>query len=385
MVEDSISQEELLHDYASKTKKLDPNKHISIGVHDGRMHADEVCAVAALKLWLSDVEVVRTRDEEMLKTCDMRIDVGGKYNPETLDFDHHQMSFFFRHAAPKGKTLVDGHKLSWMYGPKRSGFGLIWFHYGLEILKFAIAEDASADVIEELREFNYIDLWQQIDNSFVAAVDAIDNGEKKEFFMNASPYYIPSTIEIIGQMNPAPSTVAQLSQSEIKALEFNRFTDAVEFASQVFRRYILRQAEDLWYFGKFTRLLSQMDPNDHILVMEPYIPWNTAYNKSGNATNSVYMVVYPTTSGEGRWCCQSPRYDYYRDQHQFSETMSDGSKRTLKFPAPMDIRGLSAAELQKKTGIPDARFVHAGGWLAGADSKEGAIKLAQYIIKNPQK
>jgi uncharacterized UPF0160 family protein len=36
--------------------------------HDGRFHADEIFALAVLKLTFSDLEIVRSRDKAFMKT-----------------------------------------------------------------------------------------------------------------------------------------------------------------------------------------------------------------------------------------------------------------------------------------------------------------------------
>ena len=95
------------------------NKKLCIAVHDGVFHADDVFAVAILKIINEDIEIIRTRDDEVLATADMRLDVGGRYNPETGDYDHH---------------LVQG------AGERKNGIpyascGLIWKHFGMQIAK----------------------------------------------------------------------------------------------------------------------------------------------------------------------------------------------------------------------------------------------------------
>ena len=72
-----------------------------IGTHDGKFHCDEALACAMLKMlpeW-ADASVVRTRDAETLAGCDIVVDVGGVYDPETLRFDHHMKTF---------ETALDG-------------------------------------------------------------------------------------------------------------------------------------------------------------------------------------------------------------------------------------------------------------------------------------
>lgn len=66
---------------------------LKVGTHDGIFHADDVLAVALLKVVYHNYEVVvlRTRDEVLLSTCDILVDVGKKYDGEKY-FDHHQDS-----------------------------------------------------------------------------------------------------------------------------------------------------------------------------------------------------------------------------------------------------------------------------------------------------
>ncbi|MCP1384854.1 MYG1 family protein [Runella salmonicolor] len=64
--------------------------------HDTTFHADEVFAVALLKICgFHEVPVIRTRRKEILEDALLDptafvIDVGGSYNPGMLNFDHHQ-------------------------------------------------------------------------------------------------------------------------------------------------------------------------------------------------------------------------------------------------------------------------------------------------------
>ena len=70
-------------------------KFTRIITHDTTFHADEVIAVAMLKFAGFEFEIIRTRKPEILEqaltdTNIMVLDVGGDYNPEMLNFDHHQ-------------------------------------------------------------------------------------------------------------------------------------------------------------------------------------------------------------------------------------------------------------------------------------------------------
>ena len=67
---------------------IDLNKTgLKVAVHNGVMHADDVFSVAAIAIVNPYVNIIRTRDKALLDICDLRVDVGNKYDPETGDFD----------------------------------------------------------------------------------------------------------------------------------------------------------------------------------------------------------------------------------------------------------------------------------------------------------
>ena len=55
------------------------SKTFSVGTHNGIFHSDEVIACAILCLINSDksIYILRSRDNEMLKQCDICVDIGG--------------------------------------------------------------------------------------------------------------------------------------------------------------------------------------------------------------------------------------------------------------------------------------------------------------------
>src|SRR5690242_15282127 len=67
----------------------------SFGTHDGSFHADEVTACGLLLVFkMIDLDkITRTREEEVLATCEYVCDVGGIYNVADKRFDHHQNSY----------------------------------------------------------------------------------------------------------------------------------------------------------------------------------------------------------------------------------------------------------------------------------------------------
>jgi len=66
-----------------------------IVTHNGIFHADEVTAVALLKLdeRFENISIVRTRDADVIASADIAVDVGGVYDVNKGRFDHHQHSY----------------------------------------------------------------------------------------------------------------------------------------------------------------------------------------------------------------------------------------------------------------------------------------------------
>ena len=90
---------------------------MKIAVHNGKFHADDVFACAIARLIYPSCDIIRTRDEIELSAVDMRIDVGGKNNPASNDFDHHM----------KGGA---GERTN---GVPYAACGLMWKHFGKQI------------------------------------------------------------------------------------------------------------------------------------------------------------------------------------------------------------------------------------------------------------
>ena len=84
-----------------------------VATHPGNFHADDVFAVAVLRLAHGPIELVRTRDERVA-SADVRVDVGGRSDPATGDFDHHQ-----RGGAGERAN-----------GIRFASFGLVWRAHG---------------------------------------------------------------------------------------------------------------------------------------------------------------------------------------------------------------------------------------------------------------
>jgi len=119
-------------------------KKIRIATHNAKFHSDDVFAAATLMLLLEkdhEIELIRTRDPELVAASDYAVDVGSKYEPENNRFDHHQ----------EGGAGVRENGIPY------ASFGLVWKAYGEKV-------SGSAEIAEEL------------DKMMVQPVDSYDNG-----------------------------------------------------------------------------------------------------------------------------------------------------------------------------------------------------------------
>lgn len=100
---------------------------ISIITHSGSFHSDELFAIALIKKFISsNVDIIRTRDESVLKkgTSDSNVwvvDVGRGYDEKLKNFDHHQRDF--TKMWPKTNIPYSSCGLVWLYLRRRGYLG----------------------------------------------------------------------------------------------------------------------------------------------------------------------------------------------------------------------------------------------------------------------
>jgi uncharacterized UPF0160 family protein len=218
-------------------------------VHHGEFHADDVFAVAILKLIYPELRIIRTRNPEEYAKVDARIDVGRKYNHQTKDYDHHQLEF-----NEKRKN-----------GVPYASAGLIWKHYGNSLVK-------SVEIV------TYLDqrLFQPIDANDVG-VDIYD-------ITLIEPYELSDVISILNPNWPNKT-------NENYDLGFK---EAVEIAKKILTREIER-ANSIFSAREKIRKTIAMEKKKYI-VLEEEIPWKeTVVNES-----DLLFVVKPYRI-EGTW------------------------------------------------------------------------------------
>jgi uncharacterized UPF0160 family protein len=289
-----------------------------VATHPGTFHADDVFAIAVLGLVHGPLEIVRTRDEALQAACDVRVDVGGRSDPATGDFDHHQ-----RGGAGE---RPDGVRLA--------SFGLVWRAYGERVAGSAEAAEA-------------------IDRRLVQGVDANDTGQ--EISQPLIEGVRPMTVSgVVAAMNPAWDE--ELTPEEEDA----RFAEAVALATAILRRELAGAAA----FARAQRLVRDAiraagDPR--VIELDRNMPWHEAVV---TGAPEALFVVYPKADG---WGMQAvPR-----------ELGAFANRHDL----PAEWAGLSGAELAAVTGVPDAVFCHAARFYFSARTREGIAELARRALR----
>src|SRR5690242_10089916 len=161
---------------------------MKVATHPGNFHADDVFAIAVLELVHGELEIVRTRDAEAQAAADLRVDIGGRSDPATGDFDHHQ-----RGGAGERAN-----------GIRYASFGLVWREFGAGLAGSQDAADA-------------------IDERLVQGVDANDTGQNisTALFEGIRPMTVSG---VIGALN------AHWDEEWTQAEEDARFLEAVALA-----------------------------------------------------------------------------------------------------------------------------------------------------------
>jgi uncharacterized UPF0160 family protein len=289
---------------------------VRVATHPGNFHADDVFAIAVLGLVHGPLDVVRTRDPERRRAADLRVDVGGRDDPATGDFDHHQ----------KGGA---GERPN---GIRYASFGLVWRAHGAAL---AGGSEAAAAIDERL----------------VQGVDANDTGQtiSEPLVEGIRPMTVSG---VVAALNPAWDE--QLTPEQEDA----RFAQAVELATGI----VQRELDGAAAFDRAQQLVraaiaDAADPR--VIELASNMPWREVVT---GAPEALY-VMYPKSDG---WGMQAvPR------------TLGEFANRK---DLPADWAGRSGDDLAAVTGVADAIFCHPARFYASAGSREGIAALVAQAL-----
>jgi len=292
--------------------------------------------------------VVRTRDPNILDTCDIVVDVGAVYDESKQRFDHHQRGF--DEAFGHGFTT------------KLSSAGLVYKHFGREVISNQLQLTPDDPKVECL--------WLKLYREFIEALDGIDNGVS-QYSSDLQPKYRNRTdlSSRVSWLNPAWNE--PFDSQTVDA----RFSKASQLAGEEFLgrlNYYCRSwlpARDIVLDALSRR--TTVDPSGRIILFGQYAPWKEhlfelEQELAVPAHVQPFYVIYPDETG-GNW----------RIQAVSVSPESFESRKAL----PETWRGVRDDDLSRVTGIEGCIFVHASGFIGGNKTKDGALEMAKRAVK----
>lgn len=241
--------------------------------HNDRFHADDVFSVATLSLIFNgEIEVIRTRDKEIIDSGDIVLDVGDIYDPSKNRYDHHM---------PEGAGVREN-------GIPYASFGLIWKHFGKEY-----CDDEK--------------VWEKVDRNLVQPIDAGDNGfsistptveDVREFSMGA----------FVGIFNP--------TWTEDSSLYNENFFKVVDMAKLVIEREI-KKAKDSVLGNKLVEKIYEETEDKRFIVLDEMYPWHDFIKDK----KEVLFVLSPSKLGD-KWRVTAVQEEGFKNRKDLPKSWS---------------------------------------------------------------
>ncbi|VDL64684.1 unnamed protein product [Nippostrongylus brasiliensis] len=319
-----------------------------IGTHNGKFHCDEVLACYMLKRLnqFRDYSVVRTRDPATLDTCDIVVDVGAVYDHSKKRYDHHQREF---NETMQTLSILD-------FNTKLSSAGLVYAHYGRQLILGCSHEDKMVGI-----------LYRKLYETFVEAVDAIDNGIPA--YDGIPRYHVSGGLSgRVGHLNP--------HWNEVNPNPDERFQQAMELAGGEFESSVSYLANVWWpareIVEKAIDEAPEFDPSGRIIfISSGGVPWKEHFfeleEQKGLASRKMTYIIYEDSTAKN-----------YRIQAIPNNNLSTFDNR---LPLPKAWRGLRDSELSEVSGIPGCIFVHSSGFIGGNETVDGARAMAKKALE----
>lgn len=301
----------------------------NLATHSGPFHADDVCALAVLRVLAPQAQIVRTRDTNLLEQISdtsIIFDVGGLYDPENRVFDHHQ----------KERLVRDNTSVPY------SSFGLIWKHYGADFIEKILDTDTSTAQL----------VADTLDKTLVLDIDGVDNGT---LLPGQEPLLHPQSLPAL-LVNMRPD-FDQTSDDTLMA--------AFQKAGDLALNIITAQARTVSAKLRSDKIVEEAIQNrtDPRYIELPY---SLNYDETIHRLGATDVVFVLNPSGQN-W-----------QLNTVAQSLgSYGARQDL----PAEWAGLREKDLQALTDVSDAVFCHLARFIAAAKSREGAFALLNIALK----
>ncbi|KAJ2656797.1 hypothetical protein IWW48_004823 [Coemansia sp. RSA 1200] len=321
----------------------------TIGTHSGTFHCDEALACYMLHQLgeYKDAKVVRSRDPAVLDTCDIVVDVGGVYDHDAKRYDHHQRGF--------------DEQFSENYKTKLSSAGLIYKHYGKDVIRAILADEKIGDQEVDV-------LYDKIYEVLIEGIDGNDNGIPR-YPEDIEPAYKESTGlgSRVSRLNPwwnQPEGDMDARFANAMKITGEELYERVRYFALAWMpgRKIVEQGFD----GRF-----EVDQSGQIVLFDQFCPWKDyldtieeeARTKDPNLAKLIY-VLYPDPANNWRVQAVPEAPGSFKSRHALPEAW----------------RGVRDNELSERAGIEGCIFVHQSGFIGGNKTRDGALALARKAL-----
>jgi uncharacterized UPF0160 family protein len=300
--------------------------------HNGNFHADDVFAVAALKILFEkrgidwgDVEIIRTRKKEIIDSAnsengDFVLDVGDVYDPAKNLFDHHQGD-----AGERGNAVP------------YAALGLIWKNFGTEICD---GDKKVADLVDE---------------KIVQTVDISDTGHDE--IMTPKGFRIYDLDKMVKSF--IPTRKEDYKHEKTGFAYIDEFKIVVSIAKNILKNEIEKAELNIEDEVLAEKIYNETE-DKRLIVLDDPISWQRVYC---NKPEPIYVIHPKYVQGYAVRCVPKEIGSY--DHRKF---------------LPESWRAKRGEELEKITGVKGAEFCHKTGFLAGAKTKEAAIEMAKIAV-----
>lgn len=312
-----------------KMFKLTPSKpeDATLITHSGTFHADDVFATVIMAIFFK----ARNPDSNLTIARVNRVtdDMHGSfiYDIGYGQYDHHQ----------RGGNGTRGN------GVPYAACGLVWRDFGRDICE--LVTDCDTDKV-----------WRTIDTMLIQGIDASDCGALPALDYAAHPMTVSA---FIAQCNP------RWDMDNSEEAQYAAFLTACDYAYNIF----INTFNNVVSTAKACTEVCAAIENSvcRVAVLDKFMPWIEAVFEAGNKTGTLadkarklMYVVYPALRGGYQWRAVPISPSSFAQRNE----------------CPVEWRGLSGEELRSVSGIETATFVHANGFIGGAETKDDAIRMA---------
>lgn len=323
----------------------------TIGTHDGIFHCDEVLACYMLQLLpeYAGAQIIRTRNDELLKDCDIVVDVGAVFDRQSKRFDHHQSTF--QHTLSSLRP-----ELGEKFKIRLSSAGLIYTYFGEDVIRTVLKEHGVAEPsASQLRQ-----IYLQVYENLIKEIDGIDNGVPMfdgEPMFNINTHVSSRVHKFNATWNTDNTNFDAMAQFEkAQKLVGSELVDAIVYYANVWwpARSLVEKAVEKRF---------EVHASGEILELDEFCPWKE------------HLYLLESELGiEG-----VPKYVLMENK--------PGDFRVICVPnTPKSFvcrkflhkhwRGIRSNELMAISGINEANFVHASGFIGGAQTREAVLAMA---------